>query len=132
MKNINISGLNYDKIVLETIQLQIQHLISKHELLNTSSEVWLDNILNSIVVSLKQYIPKHELKEINHSYPKDWFQAFKERYYPKFILKYYPVEYTTIKLVVKDLYPDIALPDNNPHVVLYKKVTNLNGETYET
>ncbi len=40
-------------------------------------------------------------------YPSDWWQAFKERWFPKWLRKRYPVQYTEHKIAA--LYPEIQL-----------------------
>ena len=62
------------------------------------------------------------------TYPKNWKEAVKERFMPKFLLKWFPVSYTTIEIRAVQLYPKIALPDGyGPCITM----TKYNPENYE-
>ena len=47
-------------------------------------------------------------------YPADWWQAFKERWFPEWLLKKYPVRYTHKEFLVKATYPDLVVQNHNP------------------
>jgi hypothetical protein len=56
------------------------------------------------------------VKEIK--YPLDWWQAFKERWFPKLFLRRWPVKYHTWK--VDFLYPDLEMRRGaNPEIAIY-------------
>jgi len=42
-------------------------------------------------------------------YPCDWFQAIKERWFPLWLLKRWPVIYTVCDITAKVLYPEFRL-----------------------
>ena len=44
----------------------------------------------------------------NYSYPADWWQAFKLRFFPAWLIKRFPVVYR--HLVISAIYPDIKVP----------------------
>ena len=48
-------------------------------------------------------------------YPKDWFQAFKERWFPEWAKDRWPVEYEVISIDVKEFYPSIKAPEFQSH-----------------
>lgn len=50
------------------------------------------------------------LEEIH--YPATWWQAFKQHFFPRWLLRWFPVEYTKYKVVT--FYPKIAMP-SEPH-----------------
>jgi hypothetical protein len=39
-------------------------------------------------------------------YPRDWREAFKERWFPSWLLSRYPVVYKTHRIDVREIYPD--------------------------
>ena len=63
--------------------------------------------------------------KLMHKYPSDWWQAFKERWLPKWILKICPVRYSEI--IAKHMFPFLqeALGDEIVKVfVRQKEVSN--------
>ena len=76
-----------------------------------------DHYTNRIVYEFKKRIASECLEKVEHQYPKDWIQSIKHRWFPNWLLKFFPVEYQVIKIDVLALYPKISLP-NKDHVVI--------------
>ncbi|KKN74172.1 hypothetical protein LCGC14_0392580 [marine sediment metagenome] len=38
-----------------------------------------------------------------HTYPKDWWNMFKERYFPQWLVRHFPIEYKEV--VAKHMFP---------------------------
>jgi hypothetical protein len=53
-------------------------------------------------------------------YPADWKEAFKERWFPSWLLEKFPVKY--VRVDVMEYYPKVALPDREPVVKFVKQV----------
>ena len=74
-------------------------------------EVKKDYLTEKLIYSIEGYIWSQELEKVivKIDYPKDWWEAVKERWMPKLILKKFPVKYERIRkaLVADVLYPDI-------------------------
>ena len=51
----------------------------------------------------------------NYKIPVDWWQAFKERFFPKWIIKRFPIVYRN--LTISALYPDIPNIKGHPPTV---------------
>ena len=47
------------------------------------------------------------IDKVHYKYPQDWKEAFKERWFPRWLLKKYPVKYTHIEVDVNIAYPDL-------------------------
>ena len=71
-----------------------------------------DIAMRAEVVSIVVKALGQTLEEIH--YPSTWWQAFKQHFFPRWLLRWFPVEYTGHKIVT--FYPKIALPDE-PHWV---------------
>ncbi len=54
---------------------------------------------------------KPEYKEV--SYPADWWQAFKERWFPKWAKRRWPVEYEVRRITLHVLYPNFRHPNDD-------------------
>ena len=53
-------------------------------------------------------VPYHDIE-----YPADWYQAFKQRWFPRWALKRTPVRMTKVHLA--RFCPHVAVPDNRTH-----------------
>lgn len=79
----------------------------------------LFHLQNSIITEARLYFYTRAVQPITIKYPKDWFQAFKERFYPKFLLKKYPVAYKTHTITGDEVIADRVLPKNQSFVMLH-------------
>ncbi len=80
----------------------------------------LDAAKDELVVSLTSYIYGllDDRIKIYEEYPEDWWQAFKERWFPAWILRRYPVKYRVIDIdrkIYKAVCPHVNKPDNGSH-----------------
>lgn len=91
------------KIQLDINRFTAEQRMARSTMGNFSTREHLDEI----VFRLEQRIATQHLKEI--SYPSDWKEAFKERWFPKWLLQKFPVKYT--RYDAKVLYPLIQIPE---------------------
>lgn len=94
------------------------HSIDAFEELHLSNvEQYRDQMLARMVYQLKADVYGNVIESVR--YPKDWKQAFKERWFPQWLLKRYPVEYKEYTLDV--IIPGLKALDNTPYMRLYIK-----------
>ena len=100
-----------DEIVLERYINGYQQVLEK-EFFDCCVEAVRDKMRERIILSIKAYVLADNFKHYEHKYPKDWWQSFKDRWFPKWILRKWPVVYTKIVIDVRALYPEYrpALP----------------------
>jgi hypothetical protein len=69
----------------------------------------MDSQASYLVASLRKKVLANGIETVcfECSYPKDWWEAFKERWFPKFLLNRYPVEYE-IKTFKREVYTRIC------------------------
>ena len=106
--------LDLKRIPLESLKIMSQMHISA-ELLNELADghnfgIRWNDILDQLVLTLAARITTQKLEEITVSYPADWWQAFKKRWFPKWAKKRWPVEKRTHTVSAHALYPKIAMP----------------------
>lgn len=89
--------------------------IDKKYLLNHKLQVVLPHSMESAVLQITTMVAGERVKEI--AYPLDWWQAFKERWFPKIILKRWPVRYHRWK--VDFLYPELEVRGGHPEIAIY-------------
>lgn len=114
------------KITLEKITAHCRHGIALQELYdmpNGEWVTWVDNMRNEMILELHSYIwgKRKTFEEIR--WPSNWKEAFKERWFPKWLLKYYPVHYEYRQYDAIAAFPTlkIAIPDHEPLVYLERK-----------
>lgn len=101
-----------ETVELERIKFGLAMALDK-EWMGASVEFRDDFFTDRIVMQAHGYLwgRNEELVEIR--YPKDWREAFKERWFPVLLLKRYPVVYKAHRIDVREIYPDYrpAIPD---------------------
>jgi len=80
-------------------------------------------IADEIVVRVKQDILGRELERIEAAYPADWWEAFKDHWFPEWAKQRWPVRRVEVRLVARELYPKVALPDKGPVIALDRHET---------
>lgn len=58
------------------------------------------------------------LEEIEVQYPADWWQALRERWFPKWWLRRWPVQYTVRTMKAEAVYPKVSAP-NVAHRIIF-------------
>jgi hypothetical protein len=107
--------------VATAIELTWRHFyvtstIDKKYLLNSKVSGHLPNTMELAVMQLTTIVAGENVKEIK--YPLNWVQAFRERWFPKFILKRWPVRYHSWK--IDFLYPEIEMRGQlHPEIAIY-------------
>jgi len=67
---------------------------------------------DTIGIRVVQEVFGREVQRQECEWPRDWWQAFKERWYPAWAKRRWPVEYERFVITARELYPDISLPPN--------------------
>ena len=80
--------------------------------------LFADAYCKGIMLQVRYELLGHEMERIEVRYPEDWWQALKERWFPKWALRRWPVKEEVVQLVARELYPKVKLPDKGPVVAL--------------
>jgi hypothetical protein len=117
--------LNTKEITLEKIKIAIVERVS-NRLLNAIVECSEADsfIANSIDMRLQGYIWGETGKTETIKYPATWRDAFKERWFPKWLARRYPVNYRVHEIAIRTLYPNfkISMP-REVHVLKWQTLT---------
>ncbi len=87
-----------------------QQAISKHSGLASPAKMQVFESLedfDAVGVRFSVMVYGEDLEPITITVPEDWWQAFKQRWFPQFLLKRYPARTVTHTWDVKQMYPDI-------------------------
>ena len=72
---------------------------------------------DDIALRVRQAVYGETLESIECRYPRDWWAAFRERWFPAWALRRWPVIYHVTVLEARALYPKISLPGEPHHLV---------------
>ena len=102
---------DYKTRTLEKLRIGITQRLSLLDVI-----VDTDYVADQIEVQIRGYIWQEKLDHVEISYPLDWWQAFKERWLPAWILKHSPVIKQTHIFDMAVLYPDY-IPVIEPYIM---------------
>lgn len=111
------SQLPYEKITLQVHTFTENHHMDKDAMRfsNIGIQRFEDDIFRRTVLKFEARVAGRDITTVV-KYPADWKQAFKERWYPEWLLAKYPVQYTVYDARV--LYPSMYIPEHQPYVQL--------------
>jgi hypothetical protein len=103
---------------IATIELTWRHfyvnaVFDRKWLTNVKMHPAISHNYECAVAQLTNIIAGERIKEIR--WPLDWWQHLKERWFPKFALKRWPVRYHTFKIDL--LYPEIEMRGDFHHTI---------------
>lgn len=119
-------------VELRALKVGILKIISE-ELVDSSVEIWRDALENQIRIAIHGYVwaESEHVRYQEIKYPRDWWQAFKERWFPKWLLTKYPVDYYVTMISVDAIYPEFKqkLPDFKSRLVINREdwITSIDG-----
>lgn len=119
-------GTEYERILLERQQFVAHQYISR-ELADwfaippkVDFSLHDSFVFDHILLQIKQSIMGREMQSETVRYPADWWEAVKARWFPAWAKRRWPVHETVVELTALELYPKIALPDQEHYIVVNK------------
>jgi len=67
---------------------------------------FLEHAAGDIIAQVRGFVWGERVDALSISHPSDWWQAFKDRWFPRWLLKKYPVKFTKHCFDVRALYPN--------------------------
>ena len=121
-----------EEILLHLLKSEADVVFDGHAIESFKLDSNYSPILRAFVYRLHTMIPAENMKEEIHvvsvEYPDGWWNAFKEQYFPKYILKRFPVKYATkrdtVKFTAYMLYPRLprVLRGSTERQIIIKEV----------
>jgi len=93
-----------EQIVLEKLRYHLRQTIDRR-LLSAHISIDWDSMLHAVLIQVDGFVWARELSRQEVRYPADWWQAFKRRWMPAFILRRWPVRETIVTVHAKAFYP---------------------------
>lgn len=96
-----------DTVTLEVMRVGVSRVLSRYNLSSVDPVIHSRLMAESMAVELCAYITgrKQESREI--SYPLNWWEAFKARWFPAWLLRRYPVRNVVLIAERLEFFPDV-------------------------
>ena len=78
---------------LEKMKYAVVQWLEKELISSVDFSMHASFMTDNIVMRVRGFIWAEELDAVDIKYPRDWWQAFKERWFPRWLLERYPVDY---------------------------------------
>lgn len=120
-----------DQIVLERFRVAVSREIAATDLLIepkvTLRPAW---DVNCLIVILTGFLYGERIESGYRKWPKTWWDAFKERWFPVWACKRWPVVYTELTFDIKAIYQKFRpkLPNNPYRIYLNVREYTNDGE----
>lgn len=113
------------EIVLQKIKVAAFQHLSPH-LLDADIATMPDVIGRHLALSLNAYVFGEKGDDIVIDYPRDWWEAFKNRWFPRWALQRWPVLYTRHRITPQTIYKNlkISLPEEAHQIRLVRHQVN--------
>lgn len=113
-----------DKIRMETIMVTFEDIMQSHgdpNLNPKNLDITVKEGMGRMVIGLSQRIAALPEKEfiIDKSWPKTWWDAFKERWFPTWAKLRWPIQYETLQVrekIYKCICPHLGTDPTNTHL----------------
>lgn len=106
------------QVVLERLQHHMTSALNGELLRNCRSDTFLAPHFDGVITQLLLSVMGQHVEMIKVEYPRDWWQAFKERWFPNWWLRRWPAEMTYRTLAADVVYPKIELPRERHAVIM--------------
>jgi hypothetical protein len=103
------------KVALEPLKMGLQVALDEEFMFPTDVEFYHHEVMRRTIMEIRAEVYGNKLKNIK--YPANWKEAFKERWFPKWLLEKYPVKYKVYDAWA--LYPDLKLPRDTYKPVIH-------------
>jgi len=100
-----------NEVILERFEYGIQSMLSERRLTSVAAsyDILHSVELNALAIYVTFTVPGQRLAE--YRYPRDWWQAARARFSPRWMLRKWPVAETVVE--ARALYPMLAIPDTD-------------------
>ncbi len=118
---MNECAVQFSKRTLERLQLNSATMVDMAFLQSAEIETVLEDVADRFVLQLRAHIWGEHVDTVELKHPADWWQAFRERWFPKRWLKKHPVQYTRKVVDLRAVYPGFvpAVPDQDYRLTMY-------------
>lgn len=94
---------------LEKFALELRTLLNEKYLMDTEVSIersYMEFAMRTVCLQVKGFVWAEDKGRQEIRYPKDWIEAFKARWFPKWALKRWPVKMQVDVVDMKVIFPD--------------------------
>lgn len=106
----SIKSILLEKILLEKISLGFQTAFTPNILHHPDVSIMYDHCVDMVVASFRASLLVYKQDPVEIKFPRDWWQAFRERWLPKWWLKRWPVVYEVRKIHLFNAFAGLSVP----------------------
>jgi hypothetical protein len=109
MKFQKPTSFSINEIKLEKIKFGIHKALSNKfldDLPDQDIDYFVEQLGEEIVINCRSFVLGEHVDTIHVKYPQDWWQAFKDRWFPQWALNRLPIVYYQKSYDVKAIYKD--------------------------
>jgi hypothetical protein len=116
----------FSEVILHRLPISAQQKISA-ELLLRNSRLIQERIGPDLLLRMVSMVWADEPKQVAVEFPADWWQHFKQRWFPKWALKRWPVKMARKVMEAQHYYPQ--LPQTAPETMARIRMAIMSGES---
>ena len=118
-EEVDPSGIcELEEFALTKIRFFVNQKVSRHLIDSVTIDEYSKIVGGDLVYRLEGHVYGEQREQVV-VYPSSWWQAFKERWFPRFLASKFPVKYTKV-----DVHFDVVFPDYDPPEQLGQLVVN--------
>jgi hypothetical protein len=114
--------VQFNEVKLERFKFAIQQVFDEQALFGEPPRIDIQEhtrfMADQAIMTIRQNIWGLEVQRQECKWPADWWQAFKERWYPEWAKKRWPVRYEQYVITARELYPQVSLPPDRYNAVI--------------
>lgn len=116
-------SIPFTEVVLKRTLVSVleRHPFNAVSMRGVRLESYLDDATWSLAIKMYKYLESEEVGEHCVTYPKDWWQHFKQRWFPVWLRRKYPVQYKSEKFEMGVLYPEFNPGLTGERTIVYYK-----------
>jgi len=113
-------AVEVESVVLNVITESVRRYVNEEDLVfsNLSLDTMVDSVSRDMVLTLTRRRATENLGTVSFNVHADWFQGFKEKFFPKFLLNKFPVRYDIIEVSAKAFYDNLTIPEQTTEIKL--------------
>ena len=100
--------MQFSEVVLDKIKVAAMQTLSP-DFMDAAISQMPDLIGNRLALQLNAYVFGEKGDDLVIDYPRDWWEAFKNRWFPRWALRRWPVMYTRHRITPQTIYQNLKI-----------------------
>lgn len=114
--------MDIKEVTLESLQYVATHCLpDSSKAGRLKAHVSIPCHMDVIMIMMVSYIWGIEHNAVDEKFPEDWWQAFKDRWFPEWAKQRWPVRWTRIHVTFREMYPEFQPALRSERCVVHMK-----------